>query len=141
VAVQRNAVVGTSAYPYNPPYTLTLTPGLNITSLVLRQRLNNNPDVFAPAPAGTDGWLSASVLLAPSSSATIKYQPSGQSAQTILTASNATGSYAQFEETVQLTAANNTEDGDDGYVDILVDLSISAATTLSNLQILGLDAD
>lgn len=141
VAVQRNAVVGTSAYPYNPPYTLTLTPGLNITSMVLRQRLNNNPDVFAPAPAGTDGWLSASVLLAPSSSATIKYQPSGQAAQTILTASNATGSFAQFEETVQLDPANNTSDGDSGYVDILVDLSISAATTLSNLQILGLDAD
>lgn len=141
VAVQRNAIVGTSAYPYNPPYTLTVTPGLNITSLVLRQRLNNNPDVFAPAPAGTNGWLSASVLLAPSSGVTIQYQPNGQSAQTILTATNSTGSYEQFEETVQLTAANNTNDGDSGYVDILVGLSIVAATTLSNLQILGLDAD
>jgi hypothetical protein len=141
VAVQRNAVVGTSAYPYNPPYTLTITPGLNITSLTLRQRLGNNPDVFSPAPGGTDGYLSASVLLAPSSAVTVKYQPSGQSAQTILTASNATGAYAQFEETVQLDPANNTEDGDDGYVDILVELSVAAATTLSNLQILGLDSD
>ena len=141
VAVQRNAVVGTSSYPYNPPYTLTLTPGLNVTALTLRQRLNNNPDVFAPAPAGTNGWLSASVLLAPSSGATIQYQPNGQSAQTILTASNSSGSYEQFSATVQLTAANNTNDGDSGYVDILVDLSISSATTLSNLQILGLDAD
>jgi hypothetical protein len=141
VAVQRNAVVGTSAYPYNPPYTLTVTPGLNVTSLTLVQRLNNNPDVFAPAPAGTNGWLSASVLLAPSSGVTIQYQPNGQSAQTILTATNSTGSYQQFDQTVQLTAANNTNDGDSGYVDIIVGLSIAGATTLSNIQILGLDAD
>lgn len=141
VVVQRNAIVGTSAYPYNPPYTLTITPGLNITSLNLRQRLLNNPDVFAPAPGGTDGYLSGSVLLAPGSALDIKYQPNGQAAQTILSATNSTGAYAQFNDTVQLTAANNTNDGDDGYVDILLDLSISAATTLSNVQIMGLDSD
>jgi hypothetical protein len=141
VIVTRNAVTGTSAYPSNPPYTLTVTGGSNISALVLRQRLYNNPDIFAPAVGGANGYISASVLLAPNSSAIMQYQPNGQVAQTLLSASNVSGLYEQFNATVQLSAANNSNNGDTGYVDILVNLSASGTTTLSNLQIIGLESD
>ncbi len=141
VTVTRNAVTGTSAYPGNPPYTLSITAGSNISGLVLRQRLLNNPDVFAPAVGGENGYLSASILLAPSSSVTVQYQPNGQAAQTILSANNLSGSYEQFDDTVQLTAANNTNNGDTGYVDILVNLSATGTTTVSNIQIVGLNSN
>lgn len=141
VTVERNAVVGTSQYPGNPPYTLTITPGLNVSSLTLRQRLNNNPDIWAPAVGGTNGWVSASVLLAPSSNLVVQYQPNGQSAQTLLNANNTSGLYEQINATTQLSAGNNTNNGDTGYVDILLDLPVVGATTLSNVQIVGLEAD
>ncbi len=141
VIVTRNAVTGTSAYPSNPPYTLTVVGGSNISAIVLRQRLYNNPDIFAPAVGGANGYISASMLLAPNSSASMQYQPNGQVAQTLLSANNVSGLYEQFNATVQLSAANNSNNGDTGYVDILVNLSASGTTTLSNLQIIGLESD
>ncbi|MES2356262.1 MAG: hypothetical protein V4568_18025 [Pseudomonadota bacterium] len=141
VTIQRTAVVGTSQYPGNPPYTLTVTPGLNVSALTLRQRLANNPDIWAPAVGGVDGWVSASVLLAPSSNLVMLYQPNGQVTQTLLNANNTGGTYAQFNATVQLSAGNNTNNGDTGYVDILLDLPVVGATTLSNVQIVGLEAN
>jgi len=141
VIVTRNAIAGSSAYPGNPPYTLTVTAGSNVSSLYLRQRLYNNPNIFSPPVGGQNGYVAASVLLAPSSNLTIQYQPNGLSAQTILAANNISGSYAESMATVQLTGASNPSTGDTGYVDILVVLPIVGSTTLSNLQVVGLDTD
>jgi hypothetical protein len=143
ITVQRNAVAGSSAYPFNPPYTLTITPGLNVSQIFLRQRLLNNPDVFSPQTAGTtNGFVSASILLAPSSSIlSIQYQANGQTAQTILTANNTSGIYTQYNATVQLAPATNPSTGDTGYVDFLVNLPTVGATTFSNLQLVGLNSD
>ncbi len=141
VVVTRNAIVGSSAYPGNPPYTLTVTAGANVSSLYLRQRLLNNPDVFSPAVGGSNGYIAASVLLAPSSNLSIQYKPNGLTAQTILAANNISGSYAESMATIQLSGAANPSTGDTGYVDILVVLPIVGSTTLSNLQIVGLDSD
>jgi len=141
VVVSRNAISGSSAYPGNPPYTLTVTAGANVSSLYLRQRLLNNPDIFSPAVGGNNGYIAASVLLAPSSNLSIQYQPNGLSAQTILAANNISGSYAESMATIQLSGASNPSTGDTGYVDILVILPIVGSTTLSNLQIVGLDTN
>ncbi len=141
VTVLRTAVAGIAAYPANPPYTLTITPGLNVNGLQLRQRLNNNPDLFSRAAGGVNGYISASVLLAPLSNVTISYQPNTQPAQVILNANNVGGNYAEFNNTIQLTPAANPTTADTGYVDILVTLPIAVATTLSNLQIVGLNSN
>jgi hypothetical protein len=143
ITVQRNAIAGSSAYPNNPPYTLTITPGLNVSQIYLRQRLLNNPDVFSPQTAGTtNGYVSASILLAPSSSVlSIQYQPNGQTAQTILTANNTSGLYSQYNATVQLLPATNPSTGDTGYVDFLVNLPTVGSTTFSSLQLVGLNSN
>ena len=139
VTITRTAVAGISAYPGNPPYTLTILPGANIASIVLRQRLDNNPDIFGRAVGGANGFLSASILLAPLSNLTMSYQPNTQPAQVILTANNISGVYAEFTNTVQLTPANNPTTADTGFVDIILTLPIAGATTFSNVQIVGLN--
>lgn len=139
--VTRTAVQGSSAYPNNPPYTLTVTPGVNIAALQLVQTFPNNPDVFSPQPAALNGYLSASILLAPASVATISYQPNGQAAQQILNANNTTGNYATFNNTVQLAPATNPSTGDTGSVSIIVGLNVAAATTFSNVQVVPLNAN
>jgi hypothetical protein len=141
VTVTRTAVAGISAYPGNPPYTLTILPGLNIAALTLRQRLDNNPDVFARAVGGQNGYLATSILLAPLTTLSISYQPNGQPAQVLLNANNVGGVYAEFTNTVQLLPANNPSTADTGYVDILLNLPIVGASTFSNVQIVGLNSN
>ncbi len=141
VTITRTAVPGVSAYPGNPPYTLTILPGLNVVILTLRQRLDNNPDIFARAVGGQNGFLAASILLAPLTTLTMSYQPNGQPVQVLLNANNVTGAYAEFTNTVQLLPANNPSTGDTGYVDILLNLPIAGASTFSNVQIVGLNSN
>ena len=140
VTVQRTSIAGNLAYPYNPPYTLTITPGANVSAISLTQQLLHNPDIWSPQNAGsTNGWLASSILLAPLSSITMQYAPSQGPAQTILTANNLTGVYTQFNNTVQLSPATNTDTSDPGYVNINIVLPIASPTTLSNVQVLGVE--
>ena len=141
VTVTRNSIAGSSSYPGNPPYTLTITPGANVTGLKLYQRLDHNPNIWAPQSGGANGYLATSILLAPLSSVTMQYAPSTGAAQTILTANNVLASYTEFNNTVQLTAASNTDNADDGYVDIVINLPTGTATTLSNVQVVGLETN
>lgn len=74
VTVQQNAIAGSLQYPFNPPYTLTITPGnANISSITLNQSLLQNPDPFNPATGGINGYVSGSFLLAPNSTAAMYY--------------------------------------------------------------------
>lgn len=141
VTITRTSIQGSLAYPGNPPYTLTITAGLNLAALQLVQRLPHNPDIFGRAAGGTNGYLSASILLAPASSVTVAYQPNAQPVQNILVANNLTGAYTQYNHTIQLDPAINPSTSDTGYVDIILDLPILGATTFSNVQIVCLDTN
>ncbi len=139
--IARTPIAGTSQYPGNPPYTISITPGANVSLITLSQDFIHNPNIFAPANGGTDGYLAASILLAPLSSIMMFYQPNGQAQQPILSANNTTGSFAEFDNTVQLTAANNANTGDNGLVSIILQLPIVGTTTFSNVQIVGLSSN
>lgn len=144
LTVARTAVAGISAYPGNPPYTLTITPGLNIAALQLRQRLSNNPNIFSPAAGQPNGYISGSILLGPNSSIlSMTYSPNdiGNQTETILSANNNTGNYTEFNNTIQLPPSTNVNTGDTGFVDIFINLPIAAATILSNIQIVGLNSN
>jgi hypothetical protein len=141
VTVTRNSIAGSTAYPYNPPYTLTVAPGANITALTLSQRLYHNPSIWSPQPGGTNGYIASSILLAPLSSAIMQYAPSTGAVQELLNANNTLGVYQEFTNTIQLTSASNTDNADVGYVDIIVSLPIGATTTFSNVQIVGLETN
>jgi len=142
VTLTRTSITGVTAYPFNPPYTLTITPGANITVLQLSQRLNNNPSIFSPQNAGSlNGWVAASILLAPLSSLQMIYAPSQGPQQVLLNANNLTGVYTEFSNTVQLTPANSTDNSNVGYVDIILSLPAANPTTISNVQITGLQSN
>ena len=143
LTIQQTPVAGSSGYPYNPPFVLTVTPGSFITSLTLTQQLNNNPDWAAPQSTGIAGYISGSILLAPNSSVTMNYLKSAGSpaTQTILTQTNTSGAYTQYNATVELAAASNTGTGITGYDTIQLVLSNSLATAFSNVQVVPLTAD
>lgn len=139
VTVTRNSIAGTAAYPFNPPYTLTITPGANVTSLTLSQNLANNPDIWSPQTGvAANGWVATSLLLANASSATVSYIPSVGSAQILLVANNTGGVYQEFNSTIQLTTPGNTDASTVGYVNIIITLPTATTTTLSNVQVLPL---
>jgi len=106
----------------------------------LRQRLNNNPDWAAPQTDGAMGYLSGSILIGDGTSMTMQYMPSaGNSAQTIVTATNNTGTYATYADTIQLEEADNPQTGAVGYVDILINiLNVSTVSKVSNIQVIQL---
>lgn len=142
VTVTQNAIAGTAAYPYNPPFTLTVTPGANISALSLSQTLNNDPNIWSPQTGtANNGYVATSILLAPASSLSINYVPSSASSQILLTANNAGGVYQEFTQTVQLTAPANADTGETGYVNIVLVLPTNTPTTFSNMQVVPLQSN
>lgn len=142
VTLTQNSITGITAYPSNPPYTLTITPGANISGLTLKQRLLKNPDIWSPQnAASTNGYIASSILLSPNSSITMQYAPSNGPAQNILVANNLLGVYTEFRNTVQLAPATSVDNSTVGYVDINIVLNTVMPTTLSNIQVVGLSSN
>lgn len=141
INVTRTPVPGNSGLPGNPPYLLTVTPGANLIVLTLDQAFIGNPNIFAPENAGENGWLSVSVLLAPGSSCTFTYD-TNTSFQDIATFNNISGLYEQFNRTVQLNDASNPNTPlSGGVTTISLGISTVNSTTLSNIQVVGLESD
>ena len=141
ITVTQNAIAGSSNYPFNPPYTLTIAPGANISGLTLTQTFTGNPAIWAPQPGAADGFVATSILLAPLSSVTINYVPSNGLSTTLLTTNNLTGLYTQFNNTAQLPPSTNADTGATGSVNFTIVLSPTASTTIGNLQVVGLETN
>lgn len=140
VIVAQNSVSGVSQYPSNPPFTLSVTAGANISALTLTQTLNNTPDIWSPD--GSSGYVASSITLAPLSSIiSMTYTPSTGSSTLLLSANNMSGSYASFPATVQLATASSTDTGATGYVNIVIALPVSGTTTLTNVQVMGVSSN
>lgn len=141
VTMTRVPITGVSNRITNPPFSLSVVVGSNISGLFLRQRLQHNPGIWASTDAGVGGYLATYMLLGPASNATISYEPSVGAPTQLLTGNNVAAEYVAFTETVQLTPSANTDDGDDGYVDILVTLRPSGTNLITSLQIVPLQDD
>ncbi len=140
VTIAQNSITGSSSYPGNPPYSLTITPGANISGLTLSQQLTSNPGIWSDT-SGTNGYVATSMLLAPMSSASIAYAPSTGTITQLLSGTNGLGTYQEFNATVELPASNNTSNSNVGYSTIVITLPVGAATTLSNIQVCGLESN
>jgi len=140
VLVAQNAVAGVSQYPNNPPFTLSITAGANVSGLTLTQTLNNTSDIWSPV--GSSGYVASSITLAPLSSITsMAYVPSTGSATTLLTANNMEGEYFTFDATVPIATASSTDTGLTGYVNIVITLPVTGTTTLTNVQVVGVNSN
>jgi len=142
VTVARNAIAGSTNVPTNPPYTLTITAGANLTALKLRQRYSGNPDIWVPSSTGVRGYINTGILLGANTSAVVDYVPSSGTSQEILNETNSTAATAYFGNTVQLTPGDNSQAGGTGYVDIIITLNNASgfASTISSVQIIGLES-
>ena len=140
VGVTRTAIAGISQYPANAPYKMTFAPGSNVTGLVLRQRLPHNPNIWAPSTGGDGGCVAFNVTLDNNSSMSAIYHPSTGTDTAIFNENNTTGLPFEYSTVTQLLPAANLNTADTGYVDIKLVLNASLPTTLTNVQIIGVDS-
>lgn len=139
VTVTRENIAGTQNIETQPPYTLTVTAGANISSLKLYQRLTNNPDIWSSTSANNPGYIASSITLANSSSVKMYYRPNSTGTQQlILDASNNTGAPKEFRNTTLLEIGDNPATSSGGYVDIVLELSNSGTTRFTSVQVVGL---
>lgn len=142
VSVSRQSITGTQNIDTQPPYTLTVQAGANISTLELYQRLEHNPDIWSSTSAVNLGYIAASVTLANSSGVQMYYRPSNSAVgdQLILDATNNTGAPKEYRKTTQLITGDNTDSSDNGYVDIVLKLSNAGTTRFTSVQIVGMAA-
>lgn len=142
ISVDQIGIEGAVNAPTNPPFVAQFQSSGNVTSLQLVQRLNNNPDIWSTttAQAGyVSGYMLVSSLDGLPHSVSMYYSPSvAASPQVIVTGSTGISGYKELSGYVELEAGANSEDGFDGYVDIIIDLPRSANIYLSSVQVVGL---
>lgn len=133
--ITRTSEGGNSGIPTNPAYTLSVTPGANISSLIMYQRFYHNPGIFG------GGWISGSITLGPASpTAKLNYKDSAGNSTLILSNANA-GAWTTYNATVPITASGNAQTSDNGYVDIQVILNEGNTTRFTSVQVVGMATD
>lgn len=140
VTVQQVASVNTTI-PGNPPYLLdiqSVNTGSGISSLQLRQRLNNDPRILV------DGFANGSFVVGSQDSTQhqiiMSYVPSGATATSyelvnvVIPSSN----YSEFNGTKQIDGpVINPDSGATGYVDILITIPAGAHIQITCVQFAG----
>jgi hypothetical protein len=141
VSINRNSIVGSLNVTTNPPYELDIVASsVNITSLKLVQRLSNNPDIWAQQ------FVSAVMLVQAldgiSRTFSMVYAPSIAVANsTIVEGSSGDSGYIELKGSVQLPEGTNSDDSNDGYVDIEIILPVAGHYTITSLQLTNSDAE
>jgi len=129
-------VAGGSHSPTNPPFYLQITPGVNLSSVILIQRLRNTPAIWATA-SDDAGYVSAGLLLGANTGVTVNYRPSNGAATTLLAANNATANFNYFTNSVVIPLSTSVNTGDTGYVSIEIVLSPTNISRLSSVQVVS----
>ena len=146
VVVSRTATAGSSHIEGNPPYVVTVSVDAGITKCWLRQRFGVNSGLWS-STTNRDVYLAGGVIAqAIGSDATISmfYTESTGLASDVQVVSGTatTGGFTYLRGTSDLLAqSNNTDTGEDGYVDIYLSFPASSSMRVSNVQVLPVNAD
>lgn len=147
VTVTRNAIAGTSQFATNPPYSLTLTPngGASLTQMMLYQRLDHNPNIFATTNPPGANWVNAGIALA-NNSQTVQmfYAPLSAAVNPpLFIFANPSGLWEYNSETSQIPNGGNPNNSDspNGYVDIQLLFVTTQPTTFSSVQLVQVADD
>lgn len=141
ITVTRTAIAGGPPLATNPPYTLTVVPGINLTTLALRQRLPSNPGIWSRTGTSDNGYISGSILLFPGSKVTMAYVPTTGPETSILNKTNMASIPTVFNATVQLPISTNSSLPPIGYASIYLYLPVGSNTTFSSVQVVGLSSN
>lgn len=141
ITISRTAIAGSANVSTNPPFRLDFLPsGANVTSLVLRQRLTSNPDIWSSQYVAS--YMLIASLDGLNHTINMVYAPSnGVGDTTLLSGSTGTSGYVDVSDTILLDAGTNTATGDTGYVDIEVVLPTSGNYAITSLQCIGLSSN
>lgn len=132
VEVERLNPAGSTNRPTNAPYFLKITSSGSISILRLRQRLYQDPSIWA----GT--WLSAQMTGRSSSEVTfaMRYEDSDGNSTTLLSDTfPSSGAYGTISDNTQLGDSTSPDSAPEGYVDIIIDLQTSVETEISSIQV------
>lgn len=138
ITINRTALPGSLNLETNPPFQLEiLSGGGNLTSLMLVQQLNNNPDIWANQYLS--GGFLVSSLDGVSHPIQMIYAPSVTTANiVVITAATGQTDYVYLTNTVLLPPGDNTDTGDTGYVEIQIILPVSGELAITSLQVVGM---
>ena len=146
IDINQIPIEGSLGIETNPPYVLSFNiSGGKITKIVLRQVLENNPDIWSSTLGGENGYISGIMLVnsfdGTSHNIEMQYnQSSGSLVPQVITAGN-TGAagYKLLNNTVLLNTGTNTDASDVGsiYIDIL--LPNNGFFGITSIQVVGLN--
>ncbi len=145
VSVGQVSIAGSLNIKTNPPYKLTFSPsGSTVTSLILRQTLSNNPDIWS-STTDDNGYISGIMLVqsldGQAHTIEMQYVQSGgpSSPQTIVSGSTLTNGYQLLNNTALLNAGTNTDDSNNGAIYIDIVLPTNGYVGLTSVQVCGLN--
>ena len=145
LTINQIALAGALNIPTNPPFAISFLPsGGTITKLLLRQTLNNNPDIWSTTTQGA-GYISGIMLVnsldGNPHTLQMQYTQSGgpSSPQVIVSGSTGVTGYQLLNNTVLLNAGTNTEDGNTGAIYIEIVLPNTGNYSVTSVQVVGLN--
>lgn len=145
VTIGQVSIAGSLNIKTNPPYKMTFSPsGSTVTSLILRQTLSNNPDIWS-STTEDNGYISGIMLVqsldGQAHTIEMQYVQSGgtSSPQTIVSGSTLTSGYQLLNNTALLNAGTNTDDSNNGAIYIDIVLPTNGYVGLTSVQVCGLN--
>lgn len=132
VIVNRETPAGQLNRPTNAPYFLKFNTSGSISAIAIRQRLYQNPSIWA----GKRVSAQLSGRTASSTALSIVYEDSNGASQTLISQAFAVpNSYGTITKNVQINTSTSPNEAPSGYVDIIVNLQPSIETEISSIQI------
>lgn len=144
VEVERLSLSGSLQAPTNPPYALSISVGLNITSCHLRQRFYTNSGLWtstASEPLFLSTGLVVKNLINADTNVKMFYQASNGALQTTPLEIfdqdiEQLSDYTFYTGgSVEVPASDDVLTGEDGYVDIYVQLSPASSVAITSVQV------
>lgn len=144
VTVQRIDISGSVEAVTSPPFSLSVTTGITITSCHLRQRLNANSGLWTSTSAESlflSGGIVIKNLINVSTTVKIFYQASNGVLQSvpeqILSASvGPSADYTYYTGgSNQIPTSDDILSGNDGYVDIYIEFTPGSSIEITSIQV------
>jgi hypothetical protein len=144
VEVERLSLSGSLQAPTNPPYALSIAVGLNITSCHLRQRFYTNSGLWT-STASNPLFLSTGMVIKNLINADTNVKMFYQASNGALNTTPLEIFDQDIEQlsdytfytggSIEVPASDDVLDGEDGYVDIYVQLSPASSVAITSVQV------
>jgi hypothetical protein len=141
VIVERIAISGNDDVPTNPSYVLQISVASGVTECILRQRLSKNSGLFSGTGA-ENGFLAGNFVARNEGVGSIPInlyyaESSGTTSITpiAIVSASVDSTYSESRGAVAIPPSNNTDSGDDAYVDIYLSFPTNSISRITSVQV------